>query len=91
MPDPENMGIAVGILMLSSVQAEINNTAYVFPVMAAIFDLPLTPLLDSVHNSPTELLHPETVGVAFGILFLSSTEVEIMRYFIFASGNGSHL
>ena len=40
LPDPENMGIAVGISLLSSVQAEIYDYVYVayFRFMAAMFD-----------------------------------------------------
>ena len=60
--------------------------AYALPVMAAIFDLPLTPMLDSVHTSPTELLDPENVGVAFEISLLFSIEAEILRRFISTSG-----
>ena len=62
-----------------------------FRLMAAIFDLSLTPMSESVHTSPTELLDPETVDVAFGISLLSSIEAEILRYFICTSGNGGHL
>ena len=40
--DHENVGVAVGISLLSYIQAEIYVIAYVLPVMAAIFDLPLT-------------------------------------------------
>ena len=63
----------------------------VLPVMAAIFDLPLTPMSDSVHTSFTELLDPENVHVAFGISLLSSIEAEILHYSICTSGNGGHL
>ena len=59
--------------------------------MAAIFDLPLTPLSESVHISSTELLDPEVVGVAFGISLLPGIEAEILRYFICTFGNGGHL
>ena len=45
--------------------------------MAAIFDLPLTPMSDSVHISLTELPEPENVYVDFGFLLLSSKEADI--------------
>ena len=64
---------------------------YVLPVMAAIFHLPLTSTSESVHSSPTELLDPENVDVAFGISLLSCIEAEILRYFICTCGNGGHL
>ena len=59
--------------------------------MAAIFDLPLTPMSESVHPYTTDLLDPENVGAAIGILLLSGIEAEILRYFICTSGNGGHL
>jgi len=36
--DPENVGVAVGILSLSCIQAKIFVIAYVLPEMAAIID-----------------------------------------------------
>ena len=59
--------------------------------MAAIFDLPLIPMSDSVHTRFTELQDSENVDVAFGISLLSSIEAEILRYGICTSGNGGHL
>ena len=50
--------------------------------MAAIFNLPLTPMSESVHISPVVLLDTENVGVAFGISLLTCIEAEIMRYSI---------
>ena len=85
------MGIAFGMSLLFGIEADIYVIAYVLPVMVAIFDLPLTPVSDSVHTSPIELLDPETVGVAIGMSLLSSTEAEILHYFICTSGNGGHL
>ena len=70
------MVLAVGISLLSSIRAEIYGIAYVLPVMAA-----LTPVSESVHTSPIELLDPETVGVAIGISLLSSIDSEIFHYF----------
>ena len=42
--------------------------------MAAIFDIPLTSMSESVCISPTELLDPKNVGSASGISLLSSIE-----------------
>jgi len=48
---------------------------HVLPVMAAIFDLPYTPMSEIFHTSPTELMHIELVGVhSFGISLLSNVE-----------------
>ena len=64
---------------------------YVLPVIAVIFDLPITSTSERVHNRPAVLLDPENVGVAFGMSLQSSIEDEILRYFIRTSGNGGHL
>ena len=61
------------------------------PVMAAIYDLSVTRMSESVHTCPAVLLDPENVGVAFGIASLSSVEAEVLRYFICTSGIGGHL
>ena len=46
-------------------------------LMAAIFDLQVTPTAESIYNSSTMLLDPENVGVAVGISLLSHTQAEI--------------
>ena len=58
--DPENVGIAVGILLLSHILAEIYVIAYVLP---AVFDLPVTLTPENIHASSIVLLDPENVGV----------------------------
>ena len=45
--------------------------------MATMFDLPVTPTSESIHTSIIVLLDPEIVGVAVGILLLSSIQAEI--------------
>ena len=64
---------------------------YVLPVMAAIFDLPVTPMSESVYCISAMLLDPKNVGVAFGISLLSCTKAEILRYVMCTSGNGGRL
>ena len=54
--------------------------------MAAIFDLPVTAISESVLISPAVLLDPENVSLAFGISLLSCIEAEIMRYVTSTSG-----
>ena len=51
--DPENVGVAFGILLLSCLKAVIYVTVHVFPVMAAIFDSPFIPTSESTHTNPT--------------------------------------
>ena len=45
--------------------------------MAAIFDLPLTPMSESVYTSHTELLDPQNVGIASEISLQSCLQAEI--------------
>ena len=59
--------------------------------MASIFDLPLTPMSESVHTSTTELLNPGNVNVAFEISWIFCIEAEIWRCFISTSGFGGYL
>jgi hypothetical protein len=66
--------------LLSYVQAEIYDIAYVLTVMATISDLPLTTMSESVHTSLTELLDPGNVNVAFGISCLHRIEAENSSY-----------
>jgi len=48
LPDPENMGNAVGISLLSCIRAELKLIPIYFQLMAAIFDLRLTQTMDSI-------------------------------------------
>ena len=65
--------------------------SYALPVMAAIFDLPLSAMLESVHTDPAVLPDLGNVGVASAISLISFREAELLRYFICNSGNGGHL
>ena len=56
--------------------------------MAAIFDLPVTQMLQSVHTSYAVLAYRENVGVAFWIMLLSCLEAEIVSYSVCTPGNG---
>ena len=55
--------------------------------MAAIFNLPLSSMSESVHSSLDVLLDPKNVGVAFGIWLLSCIEAKVLSYFICTFGN----
>jgi len=56
--------------------------------MAAIFDLPLTPMSECVRTSSTVLLDPKNVGVAFGISL--TTCIKALRCFISIHVFGGH-
>ena len=65
LPDQENMGIAVWSSLLYHVYELAYTTLYMyFRLMAAMFDLPVTPTSESIRISRIVLLSPENVGVA---------------------------
>jgi len=73
--DIENIGNAVGILLLSCVQAEIYVISSLLPVQATIFDCSLTPTKGSV------LLDIENIGIAVGIYtFYSYAYTKLIIY-----------
>ena len=92
LPDPENLGKAVGISLLSCLGAEINIMSFIRPVYghhlwfptypdvifsAAILDFWLSVSYGSVTDSTIEQFDPVNIGVAVGIVFLVSLEAEI--------------
>ena len=73
------MGVACGISLLFYIVGEIGYCVISkeLPIMATIFDLPLTPILESVQTSFAVLVNLENLGVAFGISLLSCIQAEI--------------
>ena len=67
------MGVAIAISLISYIQAELYVIAYAVPVNGGHVNL----TSESIRTSPTELLDPENVGVAVGILLLSFIQTEI--------------
>ena len=62
-----------------------------FRLMAAMFDLPVTPTSEIIYISSSVLLDPENVGVAFGISLLSCVQAEIFIIEYVLPVNGGHL
>jgi hypothetical protein len=62
-----------------------------FRLMAAIFDVQVTPTSESIYSSPTVLVDPENVGVAAEISLLSHTQAEIYDNAYVLPVNGGHL
>ena len=60
--DPENVGVAVRILLLSYIQLIYAFLPVYFRLMAAIFDLPVTLTSEIIQISPSTLLDLENVG-----------------------------
>ena len=71
LPDPENMGIAVGIFCYLVYELRYTLFPVYFRLMAAIFDFRLTRTSDSVPTSLSVLPDPENMGLAVGISLLS--------------------
>ena len=62
-----------------------------FRLMAAIFDLPVIPTSESIHNSPTVLLDPENVEVAVGISLISYMQADLYVVAYVLPVDGGHL
>ena len=74
LPDPENIGIAVGISLLSCIEADIIVVSFLLRLMATIFDFRHTQTPDSLHNNSDVLPDPENMGIAVEISLLSCLE-----------------
>ena len=72
--DPDNIGIAVGISLISCLEAEIHAIKDHRPP-SWIFPLPVWS--PSILVSPNGKLDPENIGVAAGISLISCLEAEI--------------
>ena len=75
--DPKTMGVAVGIALISSVQAEI-HAFEVYRPPSWIFPLPVWS--HSILMSPIGKLDPENIGIAVGISLISCLEAEIHTF-----------
>jgi len=72
-PDPENMGVTVGMVMLSCILAEISVITLFQPFCISDFRYNMAVLL----ITPLKKYDPEKMGVAVGVLFLACLEAEI--------------
>ena len=75
--DPENIGIAVGISLISCLGAEIHAFEVKRPP-SWIFPLPVQPY--SILMSPNGKLDPESIGIAVGISLISCLGTEIHAF-----------
>ena len=75
--DPENVGVAFGISLLSCIEAEILRYSICTPGIGGHFGLLVTRMSEGVHTSSAVLLDPQNVGLAFGIWLLFCIEAEI--------------
>ena len=91
LPDPGNMGLAVGIALLSCIRAEIYVISYLLRLMAAIFDFRHTQMSNSLATSLSVVPDPENVGIAVGIPLLSCIRAEIYVISCLLPVDGCHL
>jgi len=75
-PDLENMGIAVGISLLSCIETELRLISF---FSAAILDFWLLVSSDSVSDGAIEKFTLENIGIDNGIVFLSRRIAELLR------------
>ena len=82
--DPESVGTAFVILLLSCMEAETLRYSTCTPANGGQLDLNTHPDVGEFsHYSFAVLLSPEHVGVAFGILLISYIEAEILCFMYF--------
>ena len=77
LPGPENKVIAVGISLLSCLQAELYVISYDFRLMGAIFEFRHTQTSDSHPTSLSVLPDSENTGKAVAISLLSCIKTQI--------------
>jgi len=77
---PITRGVAVDISLVSCIQAEIHVISNLFPVSAAICDLPLTLMSQSNRTIPVVLCDSENVGISVVISLLSCIQTEINAF-----------
>ena len=75
--DPENKGIAVGISLISCLEAEI-HAFEVWRPPSWIFAFPVPS--HSILMSPNGKLDPENIGIAVGFSLISCLEAEIHAF-----------
>ena len=76
-PDPENIGIAVEISLISCLGTEI-QALEVWRQPFGIFPLPVWS--HSISMSPNVKLYPKNIGIAVGISLISCLEAEIQAF-----------
>ena len=75
--DPKNIGIAVGISLISCLEAEKHAFEVKRPP-SRIFPFPVQS--HSILMSTNVMLHPENIGIAVGISYPSSLGAELLAF-----------
>ena len=91
LPDTENLGIAVGISLLSCIRAEIYVVSYVLPVNGRQLRFPTYPDVLKYSTSLSVLTDPENMGIAVGtsLLLCTGAQIYVMSFLLLV--NGRHL
>ena len=76
---PQNMEVADGISLIIYIQVKIDLLHKYFWLTAVIFDLPVSPTSESIHNSSIVLLDPEPIGISL-LTYLLSIIISLESY-----------
>ena len=76
--DPENVGVAVGISLLSLIQAEIQDIAYVLPVNGSHLRFTSHPDIGEYSNMCNRVAGPKQSWDAIGNLVISRSNHDII-------------
>jgi len=91
LPDPRHVGVAVGILLLSCIRAEIHLISYLLPVNGRHLWFMIYPVIEQYSSRPSLLRNPKNMVVAAGISLLSRIRAEIHLISYLLPVNGRHL
>ena len=91
LPNPENMGLAGGFLLLSCIQSEIYVMSYLLPVMAALFNFSLVRTSSSVCSSPVVFSSSDNFDIAGEISLLSCMQDEMHVIYFLLPVNSDHV
>ena len=82
MLDPENIGVALEIAFLSSLQKEMSTSG----LAAAMLDFWLPVASDIILHSSVQKADPKNIGIAVGLLALPHLGAEILTWVILTHG-----
>ena len=91
LPDPENMGIALDLSLLSCREAEIYVISFLLPANGRHIWFPRNRMSDSISASLSVLPDSENIGIALDLSLLSCREADIYVISFLLPVNGRHL
>jgi len=86
LPDLENMGIAVGILLLLCIEAKINDISYLLPVIGSHFLFILYPYIEHSSEYFSRVARPQRHRYSHWNFVATVYRSRDIRYFVSISG-----